>query len=111
MIEEADEDVFENGVTINGMADFDERQIRSFLRRVEDFTMKPNGDLDLSFLSLICYHAPLADSPEIANELLVFIGRLSSKYPDVLFNDLIRKILDQIHEAASRSDKTSKPPH
>lgn len=111
MIDEA-EDAFETGTTIDvaAMPSWDQNQVRSFLLDVEDCTILDRG-LDLTFLSLICSHAPLGDCPEVADSLLLFIGRLMDEYPDCYFNDLIRKILDQIHEAARRSDQTSKPAH
>lgn len=112
MIDEAEEDTFENGtmIDVQDMVNWNEQQVRSFLHEVEDCTILDNG-LDLTFLSLICSHAPLGYCPEIADGLLLFIGRLIDEYPDRYFNDLIRKILDQIHEAARRSDQTSKSAH
>ena len=110
MIDEAEEDTFENGTMINvaEMANWDTNQVRAFLHDVEDCTVLDSG-LDLTFINMICSHAPLGDCPDIADGLLLFIGRLMDEYPDCYFNDLIRKILDQIHEAARRSDQTSKP--
>lgn len=109
VIDEAEEDVFESGDTIDvsSMPDWGEDQVRSFLHDVEDCTILDRG-LDLTFISLICSHAPLGNCPAVADGLLLFIGRLMDEYPDCYFNDLIRKILDQIHEAARRSDQTSK---
>lgn len=112
MIDEDADDPFESGTTLDveGMSSWDEDRVRSFLHEIEDCTILDRG-LDTTFLNLVCSHVDIGVCPDVADGLLLFIGRLMDEYPNYYFNDLIRKILDRIHEAARRSDQTSKSSH